>query len=48
MKNIIFVNLAVLLVVILTSLNANAASIKVNEDLLVNHPDTCVRNYYCE
>jgi hypothetical protein len=48
MKNIIFVNLAVLLIIILTSLNANAASLKVNEDLLVNHPESCARNFYCE
>ena len=48
MKNLIFVNIAVLLVVILSSITANANTLKVNENLLVNHPEICSKQGFCD
>ena len=48
MKNLIAKNLMVL-VVILSSITANAGIVKVNEDLLINRPGSCQQNFVlCE
>jgi hypothetical protein len=49
MKNLIAINLMVLVVIILSSITANAGIVKVNEDLLINRPGSCQQNFVlCE
>ena len=49
MKNLIAINLMVLVVIILSSITANAGIVKVNEDLLINRPGFCEQNFVlCE
>ena len=49
MKNLVAINLMVLVIIVLTSLTANAGIVKVNEDLLINRPGFCQQNFVmCE
>ena len=48
MKNLIAINLMVLVIIVLTSLTANAGIVKVNENLLINHPEICNHRSFCE
>lgn len=48
MKNLVAINLMVLVVIILTSLTANAGVVKVNENLLINQPEICNHHSFCE
>ena len=49
MKNLLAINLIVLVVIVLSSITANAGIVKVNEDLLINRPGFCEQNFVlCE
>jgi len=49
MKNLIAINLIVLVVIVLSSITANAGIVKVNENLLINRPGFCQQNFVlCE
>ncbi len=48
MKNLIVINLMVLVVIVLTSLTANAGIVKVNENLLINQPQICNKHGLCD
>jgi hypothetical protein len=48
MKNLIAINLMVLVIIVLTSLTANAGIVKVNESLLINQPEICNHRSFCE
>jgi hypothetical protein len=48
MKNLIAINLMVLVVIVLSSITANANILKANENLLVNRMDSCSKQTFCE
>ena len=48
MKNLMAINLMVLVVIVLSSITANANILKANETLLVNHVDSCSKQTFCE
>jgi hypothetical protein len=48
MKNLLAINLIVLVVTVLSSITANAGIVKVNENLLINQPEICNKSSFCE